>query len=524
MRRNLSFSFSVALVLAASAASAAVKEPDGSSVPKASGDPIQLSTFFANQGEPIDWQADAAATPNAFSPLCGFTATFMLHGADCPLDFAWYNETGQPPSAADLHVIIPGGSPVGTSFSGTDIKNDPAYKGGLVGFALVGNPSQFCTQTHYSNPAWNQVCSGCNPAAPWIMTLIYPSKKAANAFYIAFEDASTGAFSFNNDGDFNDDVYFVTGVTCVGGGQPCDTGKPGICSAGLTQCTAAGTTCQELTPPGPEKCNGLDDDCNGQADEGDLCQDGYVCDKGTCVQACQGGEFQCPPGTVCNSGGYCVEPACEKVTCPSGKVCTNGACKGPCDFVVCPYPQVCRVGTCVDPCAGVTCAQNQVCDAGVCVTKCDCQPCAGSNQCDSSSGLCLDPACLGVVCAEGSHCVAGACVDSCKDADCPGSQACVNGQCKELPSGEGGAGGSTGVGFEVGGGPASGTGGTSATGGGMGGTGATGNGGSGNTGGKSGCGCGMVGDVGGREIAFAGLALVLAAARRRRAARKETRS
>ena len=40
----------------------------------------------------------------------GFTATFMLHGADCPLDFAWYNETGSPPAASDLHVVIPAGA------------------------------------------------------------------------------------------------------------------------------------------------------------------------------------------------------------------------------------------------------------------------------------------------------------------------------------------------------------------------------------------------------------------------------
>ncbi|MDI3282144.1 hypothetical protein [Polyangium sp. 15x6] len=521
MRRNRIFSLSFALVLATSTAAAAVKEPDGSTVPKASADPIQLSTFFANQGEPIDWQVDAAATPNTFSPLCGFTATFMLHGADCPLDFAWYNETGLPPTAADLHVIIPGGAPVGTSFSGTDIKNDPGYKGGLVGFALVGNPNQFCTQTHYSNPAWNQVCTGCNPAAPWITALIYPSKKAANAFYIGFEDGSTSAFSFNNDGDFNDAVYFVTGVTCAGGGQPCDTGKPGICASGITQCTAAGTTCQELSPAVPEKCNGFDDDCNGTADEGDLCQDGYVCDKGTCVEACSGGEFDCTTGLVCNSGGFCVEPACKEVTCPAGKVCVGGICKGPCDGVVCPYAQVCRVGTCVDPCAGVTCGDNQVCDAGVCVAKCECLPCVAGKACDIDSGLCLDPTCLGVICAEGAHCEAGACVDSCMGTNCPAGQACQLGQCKEVQGGVGGAGGSTGASFEVGGGPGhGGSGGTSATGGG---TGATGQGGSGDSGSKSNCGCRMVGDVGGREIAFAGIALVLAAARRR-TARKGDRS
>jgi hypothetical protein len=327
------------LLLAASTAAASVSEPNGTAVPQASPDPVQLNTLFTSLGEPVDWKVDAASTPNAFSPLCGFTAKFLLHGADCPLDFAWYNETGQPPAASDLHVVIPAGSPVGATFTGTDIKSDPAYLGGLVGFAIVGNFSQFCTQTHYSNPKWNQTCTSCNPQAPWITTLVYPSK-TASAFYLAFEDGPTSSFAFNNDGDFNDDVYIVTGVTCLGGGEPCMTTKPGICAAGVTQCTAQGTICQQLSQPATEKCDGLDDDCNGQVDEGDICPTGYLCDKGTCVENCQVGEFKCPLDKVCSTDGHCVDPGCQSVTCDAGKVCVGGVCKGPCDGVVCPYDQV----------------------------------------------------------------------------------------------------------------------------------------------------------------------------------------
>src|SRR5262245_43517001 len=111
--------FVVACLLLSSSASAAVIEPNGLPVPKASTDSsIQLNTFFSSRGETLDWIEDAASAPNAFSPLCGFTATFVLHGANCPLDFAWYNETGTLPAPEDLHVIIPAGSAVGTSFSG----------------------------------------------------------------------------------------------------------------------------------------------------------------------------------------------------------------------------------------------------------------------------------------------------------------------------------------------------------------------------------------------------------------------
>ena len=236
-------------------------------------------------------------------------------------------------------LVLPN-SPVGTTFSGTAISKDPAYKGGVVGFALVGG------ETHYTNASYDSECTGCNPVGPWVTALMYASTVTPNAYYVCFEDGPTSASAFGNDGDFNDDVYFITGISCLGGGQPCDTGKPGICGAGLTQCSSAGTTCQELTPPAPtESCNGLDDNCDGQVDEGNPCVAGKVCEKGTCVAACQGDEFPCPSPLVCSSDGHCVDPKCIGVVCPSGQVCSAGTCKGPCDDIDLPLsPQVCRYG------------------------------------------------------------------------------------------------------------------------------------------------------------------------------------
>jgi hypothetical protein len=419
-----------------STAGAAVTEPNGDTVPKTSNDPTQLDTFFSNRGEPTHWISDAASSPHSFSPLCGFTASFLLQGGNCGLAFAWYNETGSRPQASDLHTIIPAGAPVGTSFTGTSIKNDPDYLGGLVGFALIGESRKFCTQTHYSNPQWNQTCTSCTPSAPWITTLTYPSKTTANAFYLAFEDGPTSSYAFNNDGDFNDAVYFVSGVTCVGGGQQCDTGRLGICSAGITQCAANGTTCQQLSQAVEEKCNSLDDDCDGQTDEGDICPSGLVCDKGRCVANCMSGEFACPSDKVCNANGHCVDPKCKDVTCDDGTVCIGGTCKGPCDGVVCPHGQVCRVGSCVDPCAGVTCGSDQVCDEGVCVAKCNCLPCAENKTCLSSTGLCIDSACASVKCASGQHCRGGTCVGNCEGVVCPTGQGCKDGQCIDTPADE----------------------------------------------------------------------------------------
>jgi MYXO-CTERM domain-containing protein len=504
---------SLPILLAASTAFATVTEPNGSQVPldSANGE-TQLYTLFSQIGDPVDWQADASSTPNQFSPLCGFTATFVLHESSCLMDFAWYNETGQPPQPSDLHVIIPAGSALGQTFTGTDIKNDPNYKGGLVGFAILAN-NGFCSQNHFANPAWNPEYSA---GQPWIAAVIYASKNTPNAYYIGFEDGPMVGMSFNNDGDFNDDVFFLTGLTCSGGGQQCDTMLPGICGPGLTQCTSGGVVCNGLSQAAPtETCNGLDDDCNGQTDEGDICPAGFVCDKGTCVQSCAGGEFTCPPSLVCNDAGYCVDPACKDVDCPiAGQVCVGGFCKGPCDDVTCPFPLDCRVGKCVDPCATVTCEQGQVCDAGACVPRCDCFPCAAGKACDATSGLCLDPSCIGVPCGPGTHCVGGQCVDACTGAVCPTGEECQMGQCVPKPSGSG-SGGSTGsFGVGVGGGEA---GGASGSGGMASATGAGGSGGANNDSGSTGgCGCRTEDRGADAGLALIGAAIAIAGMRRRR--------
>ena len=509
----------LAFTAVASPAAATVTQPNGLVVPldSANGE-VQLYTLFTNLGEAIDWKTDAASKPDAFSPLCAFTAKFVMKQSASALGLGWYNSTNQAPTAADIHTLLPPGTPVGTTITSSDIKNDPAYLGGLIGFALIG------AQTHYSESKWNPVCTGCIPAAaPWIAAVLYASKNIPNAYYIAFEDGTMGATpsSFNNDGDYNDDVYLLTGLTCSGGGQPCDTKLPGTCATGVTQCSANGVICKGLAAPGTETCNGLDDNCNGTTDEGALCPMNFVCDKGSCVQACTSGEFVCPSDKVCNSSGYCVDPTCKDVVCDSGKICIDGICKGPCKDVVCPYPQTCLGGGCVDPCAGVMCAMGEVCDKGACITSCSCSPCAAGLTCDPKAGLCGDPACENVVCGANTHCVGGACVDTCAGAACPTGQECTMGQCVTVMATTG-ASGSTGVGFGVGGGGgASGvggaTGGTGSTTAGAGGDSGTGAAGSGSSGG---CGCSVAGEEEGGGLALTGLLLAAVGIRRRRTLRR----
>ncbi len=52
-----------------------------------------------------------------------------------------------------------------------------------------------------------------------------------------------------------------------GGGGTCSTGEPGVCGDGDITCDQGGVICLRVTGPGPELCNGLDDDCDGVIDE-----------------------------------------------------------------------------------------------------------------------------------------------------------------------------------------------------------------------------------------------------------------
>lgn len=72
-------------------------------------------------------------------------------------------------------------------------------------------------------------------------------------------------------------------VSCV---KPCDTGLPGACGRGVMNCTGAVPMCETIVKPGErmEVCNGEDDDCDGQTDEGyDKDGDGYTTCGGDCA-------------------------------------------------------------------------------------------------------------------------------------------------------------------------------------------------------------------------------------------------
>ncbi len=57
-------------------------------------------------------------------------------------------------------------------------------------------------------------------------------------------------------------------------GQPCGTGADGRCWHGVVACAAgAAPVCLQQAQPADERCNAIDDDCDGQTDEGLDCAD-----------------------------------------------------------------------------------------------------------------------------------------------------------------------------------------------------------------------------------------------------------
>ena len=444
--------------LATGTASATTTEPDGTVVPivnapedattvQVYGHHSTLGLLFSTRGEQIDSQVDAHTTPTIFSPHCDFTGTLVLHSAGCQMDFGWYNvdvNSASPPRDDQVFLLVPRdanpsnfplvGDTGLSTFSSSDILSDPRYGGGLIGFAIKNSRQPNCPQAHYSEARLNPTCddgtghcpsaTGVRPAAPWIMAVSYQSTVSANAYYLAFEDQPAGM----NDGDFNDDVYFITGITCKGAGAPCSTGRPGACASGIQQCAKGGAlTCVPTNVATAEVCDGVDNDCNGIVDDGSaLCPAGQVCSRGACVTGCSG--TTCVAGQVCTVDGVCGEPACQAVDCPDGQRCAAGTCAPPCAGVTCPLGQACRAGACVDACLGVRCDDGFVCIDGTCQQGCNCQACPTGMSC-GDGGRCIVDACKDVTCAAGTTCDAGACVDNCAGAVCPTGETCLAGRC-----------------------------------------------------------------------------------------------
>jgi hypothetical protein len=152
-----------------------------------------------------------------------------------------------------------------------------------------------------------------------------------------------------------------------GSGGSCSTGKVGICAAGTYQCQGGALVCAQTNMQTAEQCNGLDDDCNGTIDNGNP-GGGMTCNTGQ-LGVCATGTTSCVAGTI----------SCTPTVGASSEVCDNK--DNDCDGVVddgnpgggsaCSTGQqgVCAAGTMQCVGGALSCVQNTMSSVEICDGK-----------------------------------------------------------------------------------------------------------------------------------------------------------
>ncbi len=253
-----------------------------------------------------------------------------------------------------------------------------------------------------------------------------------------------------NDGD---------GDTYPGAAEVCDTidndcdgetnegSDEELCGLGFT-CTGDPASCVALPP----EC-ATDDECAD--DDSDACNGVGVCDEGVCVigdvvncddhndctdDSCDPDTGECgyvdnsdacDDGSACTDGDICVDGSCKSgdtVTCDDGNACTDDSCDS---------ETGCEFANNSDSCDdGNACTDSDVCHGGACngsAVTCDDSNACTDDSCDSETGCeyvdNTDACDDDDACTTGDVCSGGSCAGT--DVVCEDGETCVSGVCEE---------------------------------------------------------------------------------------------